>query len=72
MSFLGPVANAAQGGHASPVFYLAVGFAILGATWAGYFRRENWKRMNLWVVIEITAICAVFIFSGFSEIFSQP
>jgi hypothetical protein len=61
MSFmlLGPVAEAAQGGHSSPLFDLLVGLSVLAATWFGYAKRR--AKISIWPMLGITAICLVFI-----------
>ena len=64
MILLGPVAEAAKGGHISPTFDLCVGFALLIATWVSYGKQRLNSRLSIWVAIGVTAICAVFIYSG--------
>jgi hypothetical protein len=68
MMHFGPVAQAALGGHSSPSFDLIVGFAVLALTWVGFFRKEERKRIILWIAIGISAICGVFIYSGVKEL----
>ena len=68
MTFFGPVANAAQGGHSSPVFDLAVGFVVLILAWSVYFDPKRRKDANIWVLVGISAICAVFIIAGIATI----
>jgi hypothetical protein len=64
MILLGPVAEAAKGGHSSPAFDLCVGFAVLIATWISYGKQRSNNRVSIWLAIGVTAICAVFIYSG--------
>ena len=64
MILLGPVAEAAKGGHSSPTFDLCVGFALLIATWVSYGKQRLNSKVSIWVAIGVTAICAVFIYSG--------
>ncbi len=68
MTHFGPVAQAAHGGHSSASFDLIVGFAVLALTWVGFFRKEEREKINMWIAIGISAICAVFIFSGIIEL----
>jgi len=68
MTFFGPVAEAAHGGHSSPAFDLIVGFAVLALTWVGYFRKEERRKVSVWIAIAISAICAVFIGAGIWEL----
>ena len=69
MTFFGPVAEAAHGGHSSPAFDLIVGFGVLALTWVGYFKKEERPKASIWIAISISAICAVFIGSGIRELF---
>ncbi|QHN03180.1 hypothetical protein FTO74_07215 [Granulicella sp. WH15] len=69
MIIFGPVAEAAHGGHSDPSFDLLVGFAVLALTWIGYFRRESGKPVSIWIAVAISAICAVFIYSGLAALF---
>jgi hypothetical protein len=64
MMAFGPVAEAAKGGHSSPIFDLCVGFAVLALTWIGYGRQGPDRKIGIWVSLGISAICAVFICSG--------
>jgi hypothetical protein len=64
MILSGPVAEAAKGGHSSPTFDLCVGFALLTATWVSYGKQRLNGKASIWVAIGVTAICAVFIYSG--------
>jgi len=59
---LGPVFNATHGGRSNPWFDLIVGFTVLALTWVGYGKQES--RVSIWIALGITAICAVFIYSG--------
>lgn len=65
---LGPVANAAHGGHSSPAFDLIVGFGVLAVTWVGHFKKEEHQETSIWIAIGISAICAVFIWGGIKEL----
>jgi RsiW-degrading membrane proteinase PrsW (M82 family) len=69
MIFLGPVDEAAHGGHSSASFDLIVGFVVLAMAWVGFFRREERKKVNVWMAIAVSAICGVVIFSGVKELF---
>jgi hypothetical protein len=64
MTIFGPVAEAANGGHSSPVFDLFVGFAVLALTWVGYSKRAASGKATLLIALGVSAICAVFIVSG--------
>jgi hypothetical protein len=66
MTFFGPVYEAAHGGHSSPAFDLIVGFGGLALTWVGFLRREEHQKISFWHAVGISAICAVFIYSGIS------
>jgi hypothetical protein len=68
MTYLGPAAEAAHGGHSSPMFDLFVGFIGLVITWAGYSRKTPPRGPVLWVTLGITAICGVFLYAGFAAI----
>jgi hypothetical protein len=68
MVWLGPVSEAAHGGHSSPAFDLIVGFGVLTLTWVGYFKKEERRKISVWIAIGISAICAVFIYSGIKEL----
>ena len=67
MIFLGPVGEAANGGHSSPAFDLIVGFGVLALTWVGFFRKEERQKATVWIAIGISAICAVFVGAGIRE-----
>jgi len=69
MTFFGPVGSAARGGHSNPIFDLAVGFVVLILAWSVYFDPKRRKDANIWILLGISTICAVFIFFGFAEIF---
>jgi hypothetical protein len=64
MTYFGPVARAAHGGQTSPQFELMIGLAFLALTWIGHFRKEEREKASLWIAVAITAICAMFIYSG--------
>ncbi|MGA3034919.1 MAG: hypothetical protein ABSD70_16665 [Terracidiphilus sp.] len=64
----GLVGNAAHGGHSSSTFDLAVGLGVLVLTWMPRRAGEGHLRMNIWLRVGISAICAVFIFAGVSEL----
>jgi hypothetical protein len=66
--WFGPVGNAARGGHSSPAFDLIVGFGVLALTWVGYLKKEERQKKSIWIAIGISAICAVFIYSGIKEL----
>jgi hypothetical protein len=68
MMLLGPVAQAAHGGHSSPQFDLIVGCAVLALTWIGLYRKEKRTKEVIWIAIGISAISAVFIYSGVKEL----
>jgi hypothetical protein len=69
MTIFGPVANAAHGGHSDPTFDLLVGFAVLALTWFGYLsRKDSPKKVSIWIALAISAICAVFIWSGIATL----
>jgi hypothetical protein len=62
---LGPVAEAAHGNnHSSPVFDLLIGGGVLAISWFGLWNKEKRNRVNIWILIGISAICLVFIISG--------
>jgi len=64
MIAFGPVAEAAKGGHSSPLFDLCVGFAVLALTWVGYGKQGSDRKISIWAALGVSAICAVFICSG--------
>jgi hypothetical protein len=64
MIAFGPVAEAAKGGQSSPTFDLCVGFAVLIATWVSYGKQRLNSKVSIWIAIGVSAICAVFIYSG--------
>jgi hypothetical protein len=64
MILLGPVTQAAHGGQSSALFDLAVGFVVLGLTWVGFWRKQERTPQAVWIAIAISAICAIFIYSG--------
>jgi hypothetical protein len=64
MIAFGPVAEAAKGGQSSPIFDLCVGLAVLIATWVSYGKQKLSSKVSVWVAIGVSAICAVFIYSG--------
>ena len=66
--YFGPVNEAAHGGHSSPAFDLTVGLAVLLLTWVGYVKKEERKKIGIWIAIGISAICGVFIYSGIREL----
>lgn len=68
MSIFGPVAEAANGGRSSPAFDLFVGFGVLALTWVGYSRRTASGKATLLTALGVSAICAVFIVSGFAAL----
>ena len=68
MVWLGPVSEAAHGGHSSAFFDLIVGFGVLTLTWVGYLKKEERQKISIWIAIGISAICAVFIYSGIKEL----
>jgi len=68
MILLGPVGEAAQGGHGNPFFDLIAGFLVLALTWVGYAKRTPRKEVSLWISIAISAICGVFIYFGIAEL----
>jgi hypothetical protein len=68
IAWLGPVGAAAHGGHSNPVFDLIIGFGVLTLTWVGYLKKEERKMISTWIAIGISAICAVFIYSGIEEL----
>jgi len=68
MIYFGPVAEAARGGQSSPTFDLVVGFAVLAITWISHFRKSEHGKSSIWISIGISAICAVFLFSGLSAL----
>jgi hypothetical protein len=60
----GPVAEAAHGNHSSPVFDFLVGGGVLFFSWFGFWNKEKRNKVNIWILIGISAICLVFITSG--------
>ena len=60
----GPVAEAAHGNHNSPVFDFLVGGGVLVLSWFGFWNKETRNKVNIWMLIGISAICLVFIISG--------
>lgn len=64
MIAFGPVAEASKGGPSNPAFDLCVGFAVLALTWFGYSKQRSDRKINIWVALGVSAICAVFIGSG--------
>jgi hypothetical protein len=68
MMWLGPVGEAAHGGHSGPAFDLIIGFGVLALTWIGYLKKEERPRVGIWIAIGISAICTVFIYSGIKEL----
>jgi hypothetical protein len=64
IAWLGPVGSAAHGGQSNPVFDLVIGLGVLTLTWVGYLRKEERNMIGAWIAIGISAICAVFIYSG--------
>ena len=69
MILFGPVAEASQGGQSSAIFDLTVGFAVLGLTWVGFWRKQERTSQAVLISIAISAICAIFIYSGFRSFF---
>jgi hypothetical protein len=63
----GPVSDAANGGHSSSIFDLTVGLGILLLTWMPRRHEDGHRRINIWIALGVSAICAVFIFSGIAE-----
>jgi hypothetical protein len=68
MIILGPVAEAANGGHSNPVFELSVGLLVLLLTWVGYSRSTPPNKVSFWIAVGVSAICGVFIYSGIAAI----
>ena len=66
--WFGPVGQAAHGGHSSSAFDLMVGIGVLALTWVGYLRKGKTQKKSIWIAIGISAICAVFIYSGIKEL----
>lgn len=66
--WFGPVGEAARGGHTSPAFDLFVGVGVLALTWFGYLKKNERRKISVWMAIGISAICAVFIYSGIKEL----
>jgi hypothetical protein len=69
MMQFGPVGSPVHGGHGVARFDLAIGLAVLALTWVSYFKERNRLEISLWAAIGVTAICAVFIYSGISGLF---
>jgi hypothetical protein len=67
MILLGPVADAARGGHSNPFFDLLAGLLMLALTWIGYAKRTT-TRSSLWICVGISMICGVFIYFGIAEL----
>ena len=68
MSYFGPVANAAHGGHASPSFDLFIGFAMLAAVWWGFWSKRGNRKQTLMVSLGASVISFVFIGFGIAEL----
>ena len=68
MMYFGPVAEAAHGGHSSPLFDLGVGLGVLTLTWVGYFKQSERSKKSVWSAVGISAICGVFILFGIKEL----
>jgi hypothetical protein len=68
MMFFGPVSNAAHGGRVDPWFSIAVGGAVLIATWTKYLKGELRRDTHLGTLLGISAICSVFIATAVWEL----
>jgi hypothetical protein len=68
MIILGPVAEAARGGHGNPFFDLLAGSSVLALTWIGYTKKTQVKKVNISVALAISAICGIFIYFGIVEL----
>jgi hypothetical protein len=62
--WFGPVGDATRGGGSSAIFDLIVGIGVLTLTWVGYRKKQQREKVSIWIALGITAICAVFIYSG--------
>ena len=68
MMYFGPVAEAAHGGHSSPLFDLGVGLGVLTLTWVGYFKQSERSNKSVRAAVGISAICGVFLLFGIREL----
>lgn len=67
MIFLGPVHDAANGGHGNPFFDLIAGLVVLALTWVSYARKAATKS-TLGVCIGLSVICGIFIYFGIAQL----
>jgi hypothetical protein len=64
----GPVSNAAHGGSISPWFSIGVGGFVLATLWIRYVKTRKEAKVDLGILLGITAISLVFIVTGVWEL----
>jgi hypothetical protein len=64
----GPVSNAAHGASVNPWFSIGVGTLVLAGVWFRYLRARRKTKVSPVALLEISAVCAVFIAIGIWEL----